>query len=110
MWKYLTRGIRDTLERRINFRRKDRATGQECQGGAFQNKLIPGIVSSNKYDNESSDLGGGYKNGPCNDKKRRNRKQHGEKWRCNRFTEEPLLLGALGWVSGSLCLLLIISL
>jgi len=110
MWKCLARGIRETLERRINFRRKDKATAQECHGSAFQNKLIPGTVSSNKYDNEASDLGGGCKSGPCNDKKRQNRKQHGEKWSCNRFLEDPLLLGALGWVSGSLCHLLIISL
>jgi hypothetical protein len=110
MWKYLARGIRETLERRINFRRKDKSTGQECRGDAFQNKLIPGIVSSNKYDNKASDLGGGCKNGPCNDKKRQNRKQQGEKWSHNRFLEDPLLLGALGWVSESLCPLLIISL
>jgi hypothetical protein len=97
MWKYLSRGLRETLERRINFRKKDKAARQECHAGAFQNKLIPETGSSNKYDNEASDLGGGCKNGPCNDKKRQNRKQHGEKWNCNRFLEDPLLLGALGW-------------
>lgn len=97
MWKYLARGVRETLERRINFRRKDKATGQECQGGALQNKHIPGIVSSNKFDNGAADLGGGCKNGPCNNKKQQNREQHGEKWSCNRFIEDPMLLGALGW-------------
>jgi hypothetical protein len=96
MWKHLARGIRETVERRINFRRQDTATGQECKGGALQKRLIPGIVSSNKYDN-----GGGCNNGPCKDKKHQNRKQHGEKWSSNRFTEDPLFLGALGWVSGS---------
>jgi hypothetical protein len=109
MWKYLSRSIRETLERRIHFRRKDKTTGEECQGYGFQNKLFPGIVSSNKYDNEASDLGGGCKNGPCNDKKRQYRK-HGQKWSCNRFIEDPLLLAALGWVSGSVCHILILSL
>jgi hypothetical protein len=110
MWKYLARGVRETLERRINFRRKDKATGQECQGGALQNKHIPGIVSSNKFDNGAADLGGGCKNGPCNNKKQQNREQHGEKWSCNRFIEDPMLLGALGWVSGNVCNSLILSL
>jgi hypothetical protein len=105
MWKYLARGIRETLERRINFRRQDTATGQECQGGALQKKLIPGIVSSKKYDN-----GGGCKNGPCNDKKHQNRKQPGDKWSCKRFAEDPVLRGGLGWVSGSVCHLLILCL
>jgi hypothetical protein len=98
MWKYLCRGI---VERRINFRQNDKATGQECPFAAIQNKLIPGIVSANKSDNGTSDLGGRCKNGPWNGKKRQNRERHGEKWRHNGCIQEPMLLGALGWVSGN---------
>jgi hypothetical protein len=105
MWKHLARGLRETFERRINYRRPDTVTGQECKGGALQKRLSSGIVSSNKFDN-----GDGCKNGPCNDKKHQNRKQHGEKWSSNRFIEDPLFLGALGWVSGSVCHLLILTL
>jgi hypothetical protein len=105
MWKYICRGIRETFERRINFRQKDKAAGQECPIGAIQNKLIPGIVSRNKFDSGTSDLGGKCKNGPCNDKKR----QNGERWRHNGGIQEPVLLGALGWVSGNVYYLLFIS-
>lgn len=109
MWKYLCRGIKETLERRINFRQKDKATVQECPFGAIQNKLIPGIVSANKFDNGTSDLGGSCKNGPCNDKKQQNGEQHGEKWRHNGCIQEPMLLGALGWVSGNILYLRLLS-
>jgi hypothetical protein len=100
MWKFLSRGIRETLERRINFTKNDKATRQERPVGSLQNK-IPGIVSTKTFDNETADLGGRCKNGPCNDKKQEDRQHHGEKWRYHSCIQEPTLLGALGWVSGN---------
>jgi hypothetical protein len=103
MWKFLSRGIRETLERRRNFTRKDKATRQECPVGSLQNKLIPGIVSTNTFDNGTAGLGGRYKNGPCNNNKQEDSQHHGEKWKHHSCIQEPML-GALGWVSGN-CML-----
>jgi hypothetical protein len=106
MWKYLSRGIRETLERRINFSRKDKAAPQERPvGGALQNKLIPGSVSTHTFNNGTADLGGSCKSGSCNDKDRQNREHHSEKWRHSGGIQQPTLLGALGWVSENVCML-----
>lgn len=105
MWKFLCRGIRETLERRINFTKKDKSSRQECPLSSLQYKLIPGIVSTNTFDRGTADLGGSCKNGSCNDKKQEDRQHHGEKWRHHSCIQEATLLGALGWVSGN-CMLL----
>ncbi|XP_021927131.1 death ligand signal enhancer-like isoform X1 [Zootermopsis nevadensis] len=97
MWKFLCRGIRETLERRINFTKKDKSSRQECPLSSLQYKLIPGIVSTNTFDRGTADLGGSCKNGSCNDKKQEDRQHHGEKWRHHSCIQEATLLGALGW-------------
>ncbi|KAJ9593954.1 hypothetical protein L9F63_014595 [Diploptera punctata] len=81
MWKCISRGLRETFERRINFTRKDTATVQESNTIRLQNKFIPCLLSTHIFDNGSGDLGGECKNGPCNEKKEQiiNKEKNGEK-------------------------------
>ncbi|KAJ9577984.1 hypothetical protein L9F63_025151, partial [Diploptera punctata] len=96
MWKCISRGLRETFERRINFTRKDTATVQESNTIRLQNKFIPCLLSTHIFDNGSGDLGGECKNGPCNEKKEQNNQQ-GEKWRENYDIQQSTIFGALGW-------------
>ena len=108
MWKCISRGLRETFERRVNFTRKDKTTGQECSTG-LQNKFIPCLVSSHLFDNGTNNVGGRHKHGPCNDKKQHNREHHGEKWSREHFhIQQSTIVGALGWVSNNDCSLKVI--
>ncbi|PSN34216.1 hypothetical protein C0J52_13131 [Blattella germanica] len=94
MWKFVSRGLRETFERRIAFSRKDKGSAQDCNSVCFQYKFIPGIVSSHTFDNGAANRG---KNGPCDGKKQNNREQQRETWRDHCQIEQFSLFGLLGW-------------